>query len=117
MHVSLCSLSQYFCIDKSLDREWKVWKNGDGMNKTLRSHLMVHHHDLWKAVCRVEHLKIPQAICLPLERNGVDSMPEFTLGGFEERLVRWIIADDQVCTCLLCMHSAVRSAHFSTFSH
>ena len=76
--------------------EWKVWKNSDGMNNTLRTHLRTHHFDIWSRICKAEHLKATTADTVTARRLPSDSCAEFTMNGFIERLIRWIVADDQV---------------------
>jgi hypothetical protein len=74
--------------------------NGDGVVSNIRKHLRSHHNKEWKLSCIA--LKLPNWEAYAVEMEGSDGVvlpvdkDEWTLDGFLERLIKWIVVDDQV---------------------
>lgn len=75
-----------------------AWKNAEGMTDTIRKHMIKEHSPVWCEFVLLNHLKGWETVNLPKAGTAEKSYDtgEFTLTGFYERLVRWIVADDQV---------------------
>ena len=76
---------------------WQIWKNGDGMTATIRAHLHKYHQKEWQDTVISKQLKAwdeqaGMAGPTPTRRHR----EPFTLKGFHYRLVKWIVANDQV---------------------
>lgn len=76
---------------------WQTWKNSDGMTTTIRAHLQKFHQKEWQDVVVGKQLKAweEQASMTGPAPTRQHREP-FTLRGFHDRLVRWIVVDDQV---------------------
>lgn len=84
----------------------KPWTNGGGgIASTVRTHLQKHHDPEWSRLVTKNKLKgwdSPKATGPGSSRIGSDGTQHdsaktpFTVEGFLERLVRWIVVDDQV---------------------
>ena len=75
-----------------------TWKNNGSATSTIRKHLQRYHETEW--VNTVQHKKLKGHIEPHEQHNGTggDSPAQeapFTVAGFYERLIRWIIVDDQ----------------------
>ncbi|KAJ7243490.1 hypothetical protein C8J57DRAFT_1243435 [Mycena rebaudengoi] len=69
---------------------WKVWKNTPGgLSSNLRTHLIAHHGPIYYPTCRRLGLKHAA------ERQIAKEQEPFTLEGWIDRLLRWIVVDDQ----------------------
>lgn len=80
-----------------------TWSNSAGQNENIRQHLRHIHQSAWEEIVKIKKLKNWDKI-VTLEEAKVSSselvdrvQEPFTLEGFYERLVRWIVVDDQVC--------------------
>ena len=89
--------------------EWmNIWKNTDGQTECICKHLKKHHGLVWRELVLSNKLKGWDKVDLPktTPQGPVYNLEEFTVTGFYEWLVCWIIADDQVSHCsgkLICM--------------
>lgn len=77
-------------------RKWKTpWKNIQGVVSTIRMHLKTHHKDIYEKLVKVlgiTHLS-------GLGENGIDE--PFDVKRWNELLMKWVVADDQV-SLMLC---------------
>ncbi|RPD56068.1 hypothetical protein L227DRAFT_285464 [Lentinus tigrinus ALCF2SS1-6] len=92
-------------------KKWKTYKNtkGGGITSTFRKHLRNNHSAVYQEVCRMllsqGKLKCSTATAATSESNSSQTRDDvrphekFTHEGFLLRLMRWIVADDQVCYC------------------
>ena len=78
------------------DKNWKVYKIGDGVVSTLRNHLRTQHQAIYEGYLRTEAWEIEQRTH---KATHTDNEP-FHLAGFFERLLRWMVVDDQVSSVL-----------------
>lgn len=78
---------------------WHWWRNRAGQHKAIRDHLQSYHPDEWVQEVIKNNLK--GSDLLLQQYNGPTALvrvaEKVTVDGFRERLVRWIISDDQVC--------------------
>lgn len=70
--------------------KWKAYKLSDGIVSTLRNHLKTQHKTLYEGYLRTDAWEIEQR-----NRKGAHVDEPFHLAGFLERLLRWIVSDDQ----------------------
>ena len=80
---------------------WHVWKNTEGMTVAIREHLKGYHEKQWRETVVAQRLKGWEELSgmagpAPTRRHH----EPFTVRGFQRRLVKWIVEDDQVC-CLI----------------
>ncbi|KAI0058625.1 hypothetical protein BV25DRAFT_1146104 [Artomyces pyxidatus] len=77
------------------------WKNVNGQTAAIRSHLLSKHRELYRKIVVLYQLKgwkdIVQedAGTLREQRLGHKDREPFSIEGFYERLIRWIVVDDQ----------------------
>jgi hypothetical protein len=78
-------------------RKLTIWKNVEGQNKAIRTHLHKHGKH-WLDIVVSKKLKGWKTIRLRSKNSTSEEHPRepFTLEGFLDRLVRWVTVDDQV---------------------
>jgi len=76
--------------------KWKAYKLGDGIVSTLRNHLKTQHEALYEGYLRTDVWEIEQR-----KRKGAHVDEPFHLAGFLERLLRWIVSDDQASSLFI----------------
>ncbi len=120
---SLMSACDTYMLTSHLDR-WKTYKNtkGGGITSTLRKHLKNKHGTLYEQVCRmlVSQGKLKPSAAAATTSNSesqthANARPrdKFTHEGFLLRLMRWIVADDQVRLPLLAFGILLSSPYIS----
>ena len=70
---------------------WQVWKNCDGVVTTLRTHLKKKHEDIYEGYRRTGTLETALR-----QHMGAHIDEPFHLDGLLERILRWMVIDDQV---------------------
>ncbi|CAA7265591.1 unnamed protein product [Cyclocybe aegerita] len=79
--------------------EWTTWSNRAGQSKTICNHLKRKHWKVWRDIVILKQLKGWKELGLTRYGTGSTSGPyerePFSLDGFYDRLVRWIVVDDQ----------------------
>ena len=91
MRVAILPLNPNFSNDK--DR--KVWQNTIGQTACVRKHLRDDHEGMWREIVISQTLK-GWRDPYNQTRNGKKPREPFSLTGFNERLLKWIVVDDQV---------------------
>jgi hypothetical protein len=74
-------------------QKWHTYKNVDGIVTNLRNHLTSEHLAIYEGYLAN---KEQSDALLPGRQRSESFAQPFTLEGFYERLVRWVVADDQV---------------------
>ena len=72
-------------------KKWKAYKNCDGIVTTLRTHLRNQHETIYKGYLQTGAWETEAC-----KHKGGDIDEPFHLAGFLERLLRWMVIDDQV---------------------
>jgi hypothetical protein len=72
-------------------KKWQTYKNCPGVVTNLRSHMLSEHPDLYKG-----YLDAKERDDERKQSNISSDVPSFTQDGFHQRLMRWVVADDQV---------------------
>src|SRR5882757_2136928 len=98
MHVRLFFISLYGHGFHHGTRDWQVYKNTEGITTTMRSHLRQRHGTEYDKVVSALKLKHSNE----LEGDGPTPNTSFRRGPFKleewiRLIIRWIVADDQVC--------------------
>jgi hypothetical protein len=75
---------------------WKAYKLCDGIVTTLRNHLRREHETIYQGYLRSNAWEIE--LC---KRKGDPIGEPFDLAGFLDRLIRWIVSDDQASNALV----------------
>ena len=70
-----------------------------GITSTVRTHLRQHHAQLYETTVRVLKLKRHDSDDSIGSNGGAAEKEPFSVERFQELLVRWVVSDDQVCTC------------------
>jgi len=78
------------------DEDWKAYKICDGVVTTLRSHLRNHHETIYEGYLRTGSWET----ALRKHKTAHTDEP-FHLAGFLERLLRWMVTDDQVSNIVI----------------
>jgi hypothetical protein len=75
-----------------------VWLNAGGQTDCICKHFKKHHNLVWRELVLQNKLKGWETVDQPesTPQGPMYNPNEFTLTRFYERLVRWIVADDQV---------------------
>jgi len=79
--------------------EWTAWKCCEGQTTNIRTHLRENHWKVYREVVVKEKLKYWDEIAQmtgPTALSAPKECEPFTLEGFFERLVKWVVVDDQV---------------------
>ena len=71
--------------------KWQAYKNCDGVVTTLRTHMMNKHNDEYEGYLRTDAWEAALR-----QHKGGHTKESFCLAGFFERLIRWMVIDDQV---------------------
>jgi hypothetical protein len=77
----------------SLQGSWRAWKTCDGVVTTLHNHLKKDHEDNHKSYLRTE--------AHGLHKQMGDNSEPFHLAGFLDRLIQWIVSDDQASNAFI----------------
>jgi hypothetical protein len=103
LHVSnpvIFSLSGLHTQPSDLSRfpDWHVWKNTSGQTDAQRTHLINCHPEVYYRTVKEKGLKQARSRLgtgnATLSSTNVNDV--FSMEGFLDRLIRWIVADDQV---------------------
>ena len=78
----------------------RMWKNGNGLTDTIRDHLRNDHSLVWRDTCVKMKLKGWETHGLERSQSELGEVgykpEEFSITGVLDRLVRWVVTDDQV---------------------
>ena len=102
--------------DKSGEKQWKVFKNGQGSSPTtpFRLHLKVHHGTLWMQECI--RLNIPAPVPeeeAPEPMLNAPKTEPFTRDGLLRHLIRFVSSDDQVRFSNECFIELLNNQYYS----
>ena len=89
----------------SFDEVWKAYKVCDGIVTTLRYHLRTCHETIYNG-----YLQTGEYETALRRRREAHTNEPFNLAGFLERLIRWMVADDQVSSVFILSISALSNA-------
>ena len=73
-----------------LEDSWRAWKICDGIVSTLRHHVKKDHKEDYEDYLRTERLELHKR-----QGGQADDSEPFHLAGFLDRLIRWMVSDDQ----------------------
>jgi hypothetical protein len=91
-------VSYYIITPNGGIREWRVYKNTDGVTTTIRKHLRGEHGKEYERVTAALGLKHADLrIDQPAVRAASTHAGPFVLEEWIKLLIRWIVIDDQVC--------------------
>jgi hypothetical protein len=78
------------------NEDWKAYKICDGVVTTLRTHLKSHHETIYEGFLQTGSWEMALR-----KQKAADADEPFQLTGFLERLLRWMVADDQVSSVFI----------------
>lgn len=90
----------------SRPKVWRAWLNRNGQTENIRDHLIDAHWDTFRETVLVEKLKGWENIASGAltgpggSKTSTASREPFSVEGFYERLVKWVVVDDQVSQLL-----------------
>ncbi|KAG9018943.1 hypothetical protein FRB90_008137, partial [Tulasnella sp. 427] len=103
--LSRCPQSNYVgCkLCSSLETPaWRTWKKTRGITSTIRRHLANKHSREYSTVRTVMGMPSLQAALQTASSAQEPEKEPFTMDGFIQRLLRWIVVDDQSIRVLEC---------------